>query len=73
MGAQIRPGAESVALARQDGDAQLGVVTKIRPDLAQPIMDVQINRVLHLGTVQRDVGDLASLRIEHFVRHGVPH
>src|SRR5437667_5496908 len=71
MGPKVRAGAKGVACPRQDRHAQLRVVAKVGPDLAQAMVDIEIDGVFHFRAIERDVGYLASLFVEHFLGHDI--
>jgi hypothetical protein len=70
MSLQIGTGGERVAGSGNHGDAQRWVVTKVAPDVTQQLVGFDVDGVLDLWAVERDVGDLTALVVEHLCRHG---
>jgi hypothetical protein len=55
---QVRAGRERVTDTGEDGDSELRIVAKVLPGIAEQKMRFVVDRVLALGAVQGDVGDL---------------
>ena len=65
MGFQVGAGGERVAGSGDHGDAQRRVVAEVAPDVTQQFVGFDVDGVLDLWAVERDVGDLTALVVEH--------
>jgi len=55
VGLEVGSGGERIATTGQDRDPQPVVVTEVAPDLTQQLVRLDVDRVLDLGPVERDV------------------
>src|ERR1700736_4032348 len=69
MGFQVGAGGERVACPGYHGDAKLWVVTEVTPYVTQQLVGFDVDGVLNLWAVERDVSDLTALVVEHLCCH----